>query len=63
MKCSIVNPLSVNPTKWSDTLQPFVGNSRIVWVCLTILRIKTKYGRTMMNQKPIVIGCIPHDSF
>ena len=32
------NPLSANPTKWSNTLQQFVGNSgRIVWVCLPIL--------------------------
>ena len=33
-----VNPLSVNPTKWSNTLKQFAGKSqRIVWVCLTIL--------------------------
>ena len=33
-----LNPLSFNPTKWSNTLKQFVGNSqRIVWVCLTIL--------------------------
>ena len=33
-----VNPLSADPTKWSNTLKQFVGNSwRIVWVCLTIL--------------------------
>ena len=32
------NPLSNNPTKWSNTLKHFVGNRRqIVWVCLTIL--------------------------
>ena len=32
------NPLSANPTKWSNTLKQFVGNSRrITWVCLTIL--------------------------
>ena len=32
------NPLSANPTKWSNTLQQFVGSSgRIVWVCLPIL--------------------------
>ena len=23
----LVNPLSANPTKWSNTLKPFVGNS------------------------------------
>ena len=34
----IINPLSANPTKWSNTLKQFVGESRwIVWVCLTIL--------------------------
>ena len=33
-----LNPLSANPTKWSNTLKQFVGNSwRIVWVGLTIL--------------------------
>ena len=33
-----LNPLSVNPTKWLNTLKQFVGYSRrIVWVCLTIL--------------------------
>ena len=33
-----INPLSANPTKWSNTLKQFVGNSRrIVCVCLTIL--------------------------
>ena len=32
------NPLSANPTKWSNTIKQFVSNSRrIVWVCLTIL--------------------------
>ena len=33
-----INPLSANPTKWSNTLKQFVGFCRrIVWVCLTIL--------------------------
>ena len=33
-----LNPLSTNPTKWSNTLKQFVGFfRRIVWVCLTIL--------------------------
>ena len=37
-----LNPLSANPTKWSNTLKQFVGNSRrivrrIVWACLTVL--------------------------
>ena len=33
-----INPLSANPTKWSNTLKQFVGCCRrIVWVCLTIL--------------------------
>ena len=33
-----VNSLSVNPTKWSNTLKQFVGFCRrIVRVCLTIL--------------------------
>ena len=33
-----VNPLSANPTKWSNTLKQFVrGCQRIVGVCLTIL--------------------------
>ena len=32
------NPLSANPTKWSNTLKQFVYHSRqIVWVRLTIL--------------------------
>ena len=31
------NPLSANPTKCSNTLKQFVGNSQqTVWVCLTI---------------------------
>ena len=25
---SVINPLSVNPIKWSNTLKKFVGNSR-----------------------------------
>ena len=29
------NPLSANPTKWSNTLKQFLSNSRRVW--LTIL--------------------------
>ena len=33
-----LNPLSTNPTKWSEILKQFVGFCRrIVWVCLTIL--------------------------
>ena len=32
------NLLSVNPTKWLNTLSQLIGNSqRIVWICLTIL--------------------------
>ena len=32
-------PLSVNPTKWSNTLKQVVGKSRrIVWECSAILR-------------------------
>ena len=32
------NPLSANPTKWSNTLKQLLSNSRrIVWVWLTIL--------------------------
>ena len=35
----IINPLSPNPQKLSNTLKQFVGCCRqIVWVCLTILR-------------------------
>ena len=35
---SLFNPLSANPTKWSNTLKPFVDSCRrIVWVCLAIL--------------------------
>ena len=35
---SFNNPLSTNPTKWSNKLKQFVSNSRrVVWVCLTIL--------------------------
>ena len=30
------NPLSANPTNWSNTLKQFVGNTR---VCLTILSV------------------------
>ena len=34
----IINPLSANPTKWSNTLKQLLDNSRrIVWVCLVIL--------------------------
>ena len=33
-----LNPLSANPTNWSNTFKQFIGNSqRIVWVCLTML--------------------------
>ena len=33
-----INSLSVNLTKWSNTLKDFVGKSRrIAWVCLTIV--------------------------
>ena len=33
-----VNPLSANPTKWSNTFKLFVANCRrITWVCLNIL--------------------------
>ena len=31
-------PFRTNPTKWSNTLKQFIGNSQwIVWVCLTIV--------------------------
>ena len=33
-----VNPLSANPTKWSNRLKQFLGFCRqIIWVCLIIL--------------------------
>ena len=33
-----LNPLSANPTRWSNTLKQFVGCCRrVVWVCLTVL--------------------------
>ena len=33
-----LDPLSTNPTKWSNKLKQFVGCSQqIVWICLTIL--------------------------
>ena len=36
--CPNINPLSANPTKWSNTLKEFVGNSqRIICARLTIL--------------------------
>ena len=35
----LFNPLTANPTKWSNTLKQFLGNrGRIIWVCLTISR-------------------------
>ena len=40
MRCygCIFNPLSANFTKWSNTLELFVGCcQQIVWVCLTIM--------------------------
>ena len=34
----VINPLSANPAKRSNTLKQLVGKSQqIVWVCLTIL--------------------------
>ena len=34
----LINPLSANRTKWSNTLKQFLSkNWRIVWLCLTIL--------------------------
>ena len=33
-----LNYLSANPTKWSNTLKQFIGNSQLMaWVCLIIL--------------------------
>ena len=34
-----INPLSVNPTKWPNTLKQIVWVWRIVWVCLATLLI------------------------
>ena len=31
---SVINPLSVNPEKWSDTLKQIVGNSPTI--CLSV---------------------------
>ena len=49
-----LNPLSANPTKWSNTLKEFVRKSwRIIWVCLTILwgwRLKGKVVCQLMRQ-------------
>ena len=41
-KVSTINPLTANPTKWSNTLKQFFSNSRrIFWSCLTILWVGT----------------------
>ena len=48
-----VNPLSANPTKWSNTLKQFVGNSRrIVWVCLAIF-VKMAFKRLTTAQNSL----------
>ena len=37
-KTKAFNPLSANPTKWSNTLKQFIDKSqKIVWVCVAIL--------------------------
>ena len=39
LKAKMANPLSANPTKWSNTLKQFAAkNWRIAWVCSTILQ-------------------------
>ena len=54
------NPLSANPTKWSNTLKQFVGKCRqIVWVCLTILwDLHLKAWNEASNLKEIIMGCV-----
>ena len=48
----IFNPLSANPTKWSNTLKQFVGNRRlIIWVCYTILKGWYIKGLMVSSQK------------
>ena len=49
-----VNPLSTNPTKWSNTWSKMV--LRIVWVCLTILwswslKVNLNYSHKTNNKK------------
>ena len=52
----IFNPLSAIPTKWSNTLKPFVGNSRrMVWVCLIILWAGA-YKRVRFNKIRVVLN-------
>ena len=44
-----LDPLSANPTKWSNRHRQFVGKSkRIVWVCLTILWVWRLKGYLML---------------
>ena len=44
-----LDPLSTNPTKWSNRHRQFVGKSkRIVWVCLTILWVWRLKGYLML---------------
>ena len=59
-KVQLVNPLEVNPTKWSNTLKQLVTNSSwIVCACLTMLwdrRLKVfKLGNENRNIKIIAL--------
>ena len=55
-RCGLILTLSTNPTKWSNTLKQFVGNSnsrRIVWVCLTILWVALEGLKVKMLLLPL----------
>ena len=60
----LLNPLSANPTIWSNTFKEFVGCCRgTVWVCLTILsgwRLKKLYRSTQGRPvtKQLLVLCL-----
>ena len=46
---SFFNPLSANPTQWSNRHKQFVGNLPTNWMCLTILWYWSLKGKTSLE--------------
>ena len=51
--CKVVNPLSANPTKWSNTLKQFVGN--LPTTCLTVFDQFVKFALKGLKKRVLFL--------
>ena len=66
MQCSYLNPLSANPTKWSNTLKQFVTQTSLLRLCLRIILEKKCFAKNLKDYSktltPLIDNAISSNS-